>query len=89
MPNVIAIHSVGNMDQWLAGAENRSRLFREFSSGYRLYRVPEQSKVAIIWEDADLTKLEATLGGAEAAKAKAEDTVVDPIEIFVEIPETR
>ena len=85
MSNIIAVHAVGNMETWLAGSENRARVFQQFSTGYRLYRHPKESKVAIVWENADLAKLQAVLGSEEAAAAKAADTVIDPIEIFVEI----
>lgn len=84
MPNVIAIHAVGNMDTWLA-SENRARFFPQFCSSYTIYRHPSESKVAIMWEDADMAKLEATLGSPEGTAAKAADTVIEPIQIFIQI----
>jgi len=89
MPNVTATHAVANMDAWLAGAHNRSRLFAKFCTGYRLYRHPDEAKVTIVFENADMEKMQSVLGGPEAAAAKAEDTVIDPIEIFVEIDGAR
>ena len=85
MPRVIATHSVGNMQTWLAGGPERADIFRQFSSGYRIYRDPKESRVAIVWENADLQKLEATLSHPETANAKARHTVIDPIDIYVEI----
>lgn len=89
MSNVIAIHAVGNMETWLAGAENRTRLFKQFCAGYRLYRQPDEAKVAIVWENADMAKLQEVLASPEAAAAEKMDTVLEPIELFVEIEGAR
>jgi hypothetical protein len=88
MSNVIAVHAVGNLDTWLGNA-NRPGLFKQFSSGYRLYRLPEKSKVAIVWENADMAKLQGILGSPEVEAAKKADTVLDPIELFVELQGAR
>jgi len=88
MANLIAIHSVGNVDTWLA-ADNRAQLFKDLCRGYRLFRMPEQNRVAICFEDVDAGKLETMLATPEAAAAKAADTVVDPIEIFLELEGSR
>ena len=88
MPNVIAVHAVGNLDTWL-GNENRPGLFKQFCSGYRLYRLPEKAKVAIVWENADLAKLQGIIAAPEAKAAMKADTVLDPVELFVEIAGAR
>jgi hypothetical protein len=88
MSNVIAVHAVGNLDTWL-GNENRPGLFKQFCSGYRLYRLPEKAKVAIVWENADMAKLQKILGSPDAEAAKKADTVLDPIELFVELQGAR
>ena len=88
MSNVVAVHSVGNLDTWL-GNENRPGLFKQFCSGYRLYHLPEKAKVAIVWENVDMAKLQAVLGSAEAAAGKKADTVLDTIELFVELQGAR
>ena len=85
MPRVIAAHAVGNMDKWLAGREEREQIFKHFSSGYRIYRHPKENKVALVWENADLKKLEATLTHPETLKAKSRHTVLDPIDVYVEV----
>lgn len=84
MPNVIAMHRVENMDTWLA-ADNREKLFPQFCSGYRLFRMPNENRVALYIENADVEKMQALFQSPEAAAAKKADTVIDPIEIFVEI----
>ena len=85
MPRVIATHAVGNMDTWLAGGSDRAELFKQFSSGYRVYRHPKDNKVALVWENADLQKLETVLGHPDTEKTKSRHTVIDPIEIYVEV----
>jgi hypothetical protein len=86
MSSVIAVHAVGNLETWLA-EDNRPGLFKQFCSGYRLYRLPDQAKVAIVWENVDMAKLQRILGDAknEAKAAKKADTVLDSIELFVEL----
>ena len=84
MTTVVAIHSVGSMDQWLKG-KDREKLFPTFCSSYRLFKHADGKRVAIVWEGVDLSKMEATLDSPEAAAAKAADTVIDPIEVFIEV----
>ena len=84
MSNVVAVHAVGNLETWL-GEDNRPGLFKQFCSSYRLYRLPNQAKVAIVWENVDMAKLKKVLASAEAAAAKKADTVLDSIELFVEL----
>jgi hypothetical protein len=88
MSNVIAVHAVGNLETWL-GNDNRPGLFKQFCSSYRLYRLKDQAKVAIVWENVDMAKLQKTLGAPEVAAAKKADTVLDPIELFVELDGAR
>lgn len=84
MASVVAIHSVGEMNQWLKGT-NREKLFPSFSSSYRLFKHADGKRVAIVWEGVDLGKMKATLEGPEATAAEAADTVIEPIDVFIEI----
>lgn len=85
MARVMATHAVGNMDTWLAGGEERKEIFKKFCSGYRVYRHAKENRVALVWEDADMQKLEATLTHPDTDKAKTKHTVRDPIDIYVEV----
>jgi hypothetical protein len=85
MPRVIATHDVGNMETWLAGGAERAEIFKQFSSTYRIYRHSQGSKVAIVWENADLQKLEAVLAHPDTERAKAKHTVREPIDVYVEV----
>jgi hypothetical protein len=89
MPNVIATHAVGNMETWLAGGDERTAFFKKFCRAYRVYRHPGQAKVSVFFEDADMAKLEATFAEPAAVAAKARHTVVDPIDIYVEVQNAR
>ena len=85
MRRVIATHAVESMDKWLAGGEERAKLFSQFCSGYRIYRHPKENKVALVWENVDSEKFEAVLGHPDTEKAKMRHTVKDPIEIYFEV----
>jgi hypothetical protein len=78
-------HAVGDMDAWLKGGEDRKALFSTFCSNYRIFRQDETNRVAIVGENVDLAKVQAAVGSAESAKAKAAHTIIDPLDIFIEI----
>jgi hypothetical protein len=90
MSNVIAVHAVGNLEAWL-GEDNRPGMFKQFCSSYRIYRLPNQAKVAIVWENVDVAKLQRFVGAAkaEAEAAKKADTILDSLELFVELEGAR
>ena len=85
MPRVIATHAVGNMETWLAGGKERAEIFKQFSSGYRIYRHQSENQVALVWEDVDLQKLSAVLAHPDTEAAKSRHTVLNPIEVYVEV----
>lgn len=85
MTSVVISHAVGNMETWLAGSENRKRVFANFCSSHRIFTHPDANRVSIVCEDVDLAKMEATLGTPETEAAKAQDTVIDPVDLFVEV----
>jgi hypothetical protein len=85
MTTVVATHAVGNMDTWLRGGDHRKEVFAKFCSSYRIFKHADANRVSIVCENVDLAKMKATLGSAETAKAKAADTVIDPVDIFIEV----
>ncbi len=85
MPMVVATHAVGDMDTWLRGGDERKALFKKFCSGYRILRHVDEDRVSLVWEGVDLEKMRALLGSAEGQASKAKHTVIDPIELYVEI----
>ena len=88
MSSVIAVHAVGNLETWL-GKDDRPEFFKQFSSSYRLYRLPDQAKVAVVWENADVAKIQSILAAAKAENANKADTVLDSFELFVELERAR
>ena len=85
MTSVVVTHAVGNMDTWLGGGEVRTKTFSSFCSGHRIFKHADQSQVSIVFEDVDLEKMKVVLGSSEAAASKAQHTVIDPIEIYIEV----
>ncbi len=85
MTTVVATHAVGNMDTWLEGGEERKALFESFCSSYRIYKHVDNDRVSLVWEGVDLEKMQELLGSAEGEAGKAKHTVIDPIEIYIEI----
>ena len=86
MTAVVVTHAVGNIDTWLKGGANRKEVFAKFCSSYRLFRHPDDAnRVSIVCENVDLAKMKATMDTAETNTVKAKDTVIDPIEIYIEV----
>ena len=90
MSSAIAVHAVENLETWL-GKDDRPAFLKQFCSSYRIYRLPDQAKVAVVLENVDMAKLQSILGAAkaEAKAAKKADTVLDSIELFVELDGAR
>lgn len=85
MTTAVATHAVGDMDTWLAGGNERQELFKTFSSAYRIFRHVEKREVSIVLEDVHLQKMNDVLGSSEAAEAKARHTVIEPVDIYIEV----
>jgi hypothetical protein len=86
MTAVVVTHAVGNIDTWLKGEDDRKKLFPKFCSSHRIFRHPDQAnRVSIVCEDMDLAKLKAAMATAEVKALMAKHTVIDPVEIYVEV----
>ena len=85
MTTVVATHAVGNMETWLGGGDERKALFANFCTSYRIFKHADKDRVSVIWENADLEKMQALLGSAEGEAGKAKHSVIDPIELYIEI----
>jgi hypothetical protein len=85
MTTVVATHAVGDMETWLAGGAERQELFKAFCASYRILRHVDSDEVSLVFEGVDLEKMNATLSSPEASAAKAKHTVIDPVEVYVEI----
>src|SRR5262245_9223927 len=85
MTTVVATHAVGNMDTWLGGGAERKALFANFSSSDRIFRHTDANLVSIVWENVDLEKMKAMFSSSEAEAAEAAHTVVQPVEVYIEV----
>ena len=86
MTAVIVTHAVGNIDTWLKGGANRKEVFARFCSSYRIFRHPDDtSRVSIVCENMDLAKLKAAMDTAEIKALMAKHTVIDPVEVYIEV----
>jgi hypothetical protein len=82
---VVVTHKVGNMDTWLRGGDHRKAVFTHFCSSYRIFKHAEGNGVSIVCENVDLAKMEAAMGSPETEKAKTADTVMDPVDVYIEV----
>lgn len=85
MTTVVATHAVGNMETWLAGGDERKALFAEFCKSHRVFKHAEKAEIAIVFEGADLAKMQAALARPDAAAAKAKHTVIEPVQVYIEV----
>lgn len=85
MTSVVMTHKVGNMETWLKGGHNRKPAFDQFCKSYKVFRHTENDRVSIVCEGVDIAAMKQVLGSPQAAKAKEADTVLEPIDVFVEI----
>ena len=88
MASIILTHEVGDFETWLS-KENRANLFPTLCESYRLFRVPGENRVAVLLEGVDLDKVEAMLGSDVAATAMAEDSVLPPVHLHVQLDGAR
>ena len=85
MTTVVATHAVGHMETWLAGGEDRQELFKTFCSSYRIFKHVDRDEVSLVFEGVDLEKMNATLSSPETSAAKAKHTVIEPVDVYIEI----
>ena len=85
MTAVVVTHEVGNMDTWLGGGDERNALFANFFSSYRIFRHTDANLVSIVWENVDLEKMKAMFSSSDPKAAETAHTVIQPVEIYIEV----
>ena len=85
MTTVVAQHAVGDMRTWLAGGDERKALFKGFCSSHQIFKHPSKNQVCVVLKDVDLEKMKAMMSSPETAARTAKHTVIDPIEIYIEV----
>ena len=85
MTMVVITHAVGDMDTWLKGGEERKALFSKYCSSHRIFTQEGTNRVSIVCENVDLAEMQAAMGSPEIAKGKAAHSVIDPLEVYIEV----
>ena len=85
MTTVVITHAVGNVDTWLKGGEERTALFSNYCSNHRIFRQEGTNRVSIVCDNVDLAKMKAAMDSPEIAEGKAKHTVIDPLEVYIEV----
>jgi len=89
MTTVVVTHGVGDMEKWLAGGNEGLNMFKAFCTSYQVFKHVERSEVSIVWQGVDLEKMEAVLGSPETQQLKERHTVLDPVEVYIELVDGR
>jgi hypothetical protein len=85
MTTVVAAHAVGDMKTWLEGGDERKALFKGFCSGYRIFKHASRNQVCLVWSDVDLERMKVVMSSPETAARKVKHTVIEPVEIYIEV----
>ena len=85
MARMVVTHGVGDMDVWLKGGADREKLFAPFCSSYRIYKGQGSNRVAIVSEGVDLDKFQTAMSSPEIQAGMVAHTVLQPVEVFIEI----
>jgi hypothetical protein len=85
MTTVVFSHAVGNMDTWLGGGDARKAMFANFCSSHRIFKHVDTDRISIVCENVDMAKMQATMNDPETDKAKAAHTVIEPVDLLVEV----
>jgi hypothetical protein len=85
MTTVVITHAVGDMDTWLKGGEERKALFSKYCSSHRIFTQEGTNRVSIVCDNVDLAKMQAAMNSPEIAKGKTAHTVIDPLEVYIEV----
>lgn len=56
MTKVVATHAVGDIDAWLSGGDARKGMFKNFCTGYRVFKHADKDRVSIVFEGVDQEK---------------------------------
>ena len=86
MPTVVVRHKVGDINAWLKGHEDRTRLFASAVSSFKTYQDTDDPKsVVMVLEVTDMDKLNSIMTDPKIQKDKDRHTVKDPIIVSVPV----
>ena len=85
MTTVVTTFAVGNVDTFLAGGDARKANLAKVCSSYRVFRHTDANRISVVLENADPEKLKAFLSSPETKAARAKNTVLDPMDSYIEV----
>jgi hypothetical protein len=86
MANMIVTHAVRDLDLWLSKGPEREAIFAPFCSSHRIYKHVDSNRVSIAAENVDFEKMQAAMATPEMAAAMEAHTVLQPLDVYIEIP---
>jgi len=85
MTAVVFNYAVGDMDIFLAGADERKGTLAKYCSSYRVFRHTDSSRICVVAENVDLEKMKAALSSPQAAENRAKNTILPPMDRYIEV----
>jgi hypothetical protein len=87
MATIIIRHKVGNFDTWLNGHQDRINSFTPLVKNFKTFRdANDPNSIAMVMEVTDMDKLGEMVNDPKMKPLKDKHTVIDPIDIYVEVP---
>ena len=86
MSTIVVRHKVGNFDIWIAGHEERKKVFSSAVSSFKTFQdTDDPTSVLIVMEVTDMEKLQSVLNDPDIEPAKKAHTVIEPIVLSTEV----
>lgn len=86
MATIVIRHKVGNFNTWLAGHQDRVKVFSPAISSFKTFQDANDPKtIAMVVEVNDMEKLNAIMTDPKVQPYKDKHTVIDPIEVFMQV----
>lgn len=86
MATIVITHKVGNFDTWLAGHQDRVNVFSPAIKSFKTFRNANDPKtISMVLEVNDMEKLNAIMTDPKVQPYKDKHTVIDPVEVFMQV----
>ena len=86
MQTVIVRHKVGNFDTWLKGHQDRVDVFKPAVTSFKTFRDQgDPNAIVMVLEVSDMDKLMSLMSDPKLQKFKDKYTVIDPIEVSLQV----
>lgn len=85
MAAVVFNYAVGNVETFLAGADERKETLEKYCSSYRVFRHTDSNRICVVAENVDLERMKAALSSPQAAENRAKNTILPPMDRYIEV----